>query len=32
MSVFNKTDFNAWPFLFDKVTSEDLKNIASKNS
>ncbi|MDR2067350.1 MAG: insulinase family protein [Endomicrobium sp.] len=30
MSVYNKTDFNAWPFLFDKVTSEDLKNIASK--
>jgi predicted Zn-dependent peptidase len=30
MSVYNKTDFNSWPFLFDKVTSEDLKNIASK--
>ncbi|MDR1243828.1 MAG: hypothetical protein LBJ79_01370 [Endomicrobium sp.] len=30
MSVFNKTNFNAWPSFYDAVTSSDLKNIAKK--
>ncbi|MDR0617291.1 MAG: insulinase family protein [Endomicrobium sp.] len=30
MSVFNKTNFSAWPSFYDAVTSSDLKNIAKK--
>jgi predicted Zn-dependent peptidase len=32
MAVFNKTDFNMWPSLFDNVTSANLQDIAKKFS